>query len=97
MQASTSCGSPPIEERFETEGLPERIRLAQATLFAAILLYNIYSVADWMILPDVLGPLAVMRLGVYTPLTLLTIWILPRRTRTWQVDGMLVGAVSSQC
>lgn len=83
--------SPPIEERFETEGLPERIRLAQATLFAAILLYNIYSVADWMILPDVLGPLAVMRLGVYTPLTLLTIWILPRRTRTWQVDGMLVG------
>ncbi|MCP1538172.1 GGDEF domain-containing protein [Methylorubrum extorquens] len=44
-----------------------------------------------MILPDVLGPLAVMRLGVFTPLTLLMIWILPGRTRTWQVDGLLVG------
>ncbi|GEL43438.1 GGDEF domain-containing protein [Methylorubrum extorquens] len=78
--------SPPVEARFETEGLSERIRLAQATLFAAIFL-----LADGMILPDVLGPLAVMRLGVFTPLTLLMIWILPRRTRTWQVDGLLVG------
>jgi diguanylate cyclase (GGDEF)-like protein len=83
--------SPPVEARFETEGLSERIRLAQATLFAAIFLYDIFLLADWMILPDVLGPLAVMRLGVFTPLTLLMIWILPRRTRTWQVDGLLVG------
>ncbi|OHV15050.1 GGDEF domain-containing protein [Methylorubrum extorquens] len=83
--------SPPFEARFETEGLSERIRLAQATLFAAIFLYDIFLLADWMILPDVLGPLAVMRLGVFTPLTLLMIWILPRRTRTWQVDGLLVG------
>ncbi|CAO4136229.1 GGDEF domain-containing protein [Methylorubrum extorquens] len=83
--------SPSFEARFETEGLSERIKLAQATLFAAIFLYDIFLLADWMILPDVLGPLAVMRLGVFTPLTLLMIWILPRRTRTWQVDGLLVG------
>ncbi|MCP2081482.1 UNVERIFIED_ORG: hypothetical protein J2W74_002668 [Methylorubrum zatmanii] len=34
--------SPPVEARFETEGLSERIRLAQATLFAAIFLYDIF-------------------------------------------------------
>jgi hypothetical protein len=34
--------SPPVEARFETEGLSERIRLAQATLFAAIFLLELF-------------------------------------------------------
>lgn len=82
--------SPPIEALFEKAGLPQRIELGRTTLAVAILLYDVFLLADWVILPDVLWPLTVMRLGIATPLALLTIWTLPRSRRVWQVDGLLV-------
>ncbi|HEV2545111.1 MAG TPA: GGDEF domain-containing protein, partial [Methylobacterium sp.] len=82
--------SPPIEALFEKAGLPQRIELGRTTLAVATLLYDVFLLADWVILPDVLWPLTVMRLGIATPLALLIIWILPRSRHVWQVDGLLV-------
>ncbi|ALN72807.1 diguanylate cyclase [Aureimonas sp. AU20] len=83
--------SPAIEARFETDEQEQRLRSSRLTVLVAVAVYDAFLVADWQIMSDMVGWLALMRLGIFTPLALLVFWMLPRMSKSWQIDAMTIG------
>ncbi|WP_343527841.1 GGDEF domain-containing protein [Sphingomonas sp.] len=79
-----------MEAQFDSEGVEHRKRVGHISLLAGIIIFNAFLLADQKILPDVFGWLAFVRLGIFTPVCLLILWILPRTSTTLQIDTMAV-------
>lgn len=82
--------SAPVEARFDAEALAQRKRIGRNALIVGLLVYDAAVVMDWQVVPDIMARLAFLRLGVFTALVLLVLWLLPRTTTIWQFDSMIV-------
>lgn len=82
---------PEIEARFDAEGVDHRKRVGRISLMAGIFIFNMFPFADLQIMPDIFLPLALLRLGLFTPACLAILWLLPRTSTTQQIDTCAVG------
>ncbi|MBB3997536.1 hypothetical protein [Aureimonas pseudogalii] len=83
--------TPAVEARFEAESLPGRIQVGSITLVLAMILFDLYLVTDWVVVPDVFAWMVVARLAVFTPVVLAALWCLRRARRDWQFDALIAG------
>lgn len=81
--------APAMEARFEADSLPGRIQVGSVTLVLAVILFDLYLVTDWVVVPDVFAWMAIARLAVFTPVVLLALWCLRRARRDWQFDALI--------
>lgn len=86
--------SPAVERLFEARTHAQRVRQVRWTLLAAVILYDIFLITDLSLLRDMLPWSALSRLGVFTPIMLVLIALLPRTTRLWQVDAIVAGGTT---
>ncbi len=71
-----------LEQRFVNDGYLERLRYAIRTALFALAMYDLFLIADWLLLPDVFELAAWVRLALYTPLALVVIAISHRHGAT---------------
>ena len=67
-----------LEALFERETQTARDRRLVARGLLAVLLYDMFLFADAVMMPDVVAEAAIVRLGIFTPLTLLFLWLTRR-------------------
>lgn len=85
-----------MEERFGLAAGPGRLRHSVTTGLVALLVYNLFILADWYLVPDVFYKALWIRLGCYTPLALFLL-VLGSRFRGLVLmlpDAFLEGAVT---
>jgi diguanylate cyclase (GGDEF)-like protein len=69
---------PRLEALFEFETQAARDRRLVARGLLAVLLYDLFLFADAVMTPDVIREAAIVRLGIFTPLALLFLWLTRR-------------------
>jgi diguanylate cyclase (GGDEF)-like protein len=70
---------PPIEEQFERDTSPRRCQRLTTGILVSVIVYNLFLVADWLLVPDVFWRAVVIHLGLVTPWMLAAAWIISRR------------------
>jgi diguanylate cyclase (GGDEF)-like protein len=65
---------PDLEREFQQAGLEARRAHILKSGFISLLVFNVFLVADYLMLPDVFALALVLRLLVFTPLALLFLW-----------------------
>ncbi len=66
---------PALESRFVEDKYIDRLRYTLKTALFALVVYDLFLIADWLLLPDVFELGAWVRLAVFTPLALVMIAI----------------------
>lgn len=79
---------PRLEALFERETQAARDRRIVARGLLAVLLYDLFLFADAVMTPDVIREAAVIRLGIFTPLALLFLWLTRRGVSPWLRDAL---------
>jgi diguanylate cyclase (GGDEF)-like protein len=82
-----------LEDQYMCDQLERRVRYAIRTAFFALVVYNIFLLVDWLLMRDVFDLALILRLGIYTPVSLLLMGLFHRhgvalahRVGTWTVD-----------
>ncbi len=70
--------SPTIERGFEDGRHEERVRSFVKSGLMATILYDLFLVSDAQMIPDAFGSAVLVRLGIFTPLFLLSIFVVTR-------------------
>jgi diguanylate cyclase (GGDEF)-like protein len=84
VRATASDGAAPmrfpprLEALFERETQAARDRRLVARGLLAVVLYDLFLFADAVMTPDVIAEAAIVRLGIFTPLALLFLWLTRR-------------------
>lgn len=84
------------ETRFDTATSAQRVRHFIVSAFIALLIYNVFFVSDWFVLPDMHRRGLLIRLGLVTPVELVILFALYRheswfvRQRPWVAEGLIV-------
>ena len=72
-----------IERQFERDTGPRRCQRLTTGILVSAIVYNLFLVADWLLVPDVLWRATAIHLGLVTPWMLAAAWLISRRpTRT---------------
>jgi len=84
-----------LEYRYETDRAAERSREIVNSGIAAVVMFNLFLIADHMLLPDVFKTILTLRLAFVTPLTLLAIVIVRGRPKpaVSETMGLLIALV----
>ena len=88
-----------LEDHFtETETL-RRVRYALKMAWISLFIFDLFLVVDWLLLPDVFEFAALLRLGVFTPVSMLVIVACQRHMKfliglfgAWSADWLIVGS-----
>jgi diguanylate cyclase (GGDEF)-like protein len=72
--------APPLEAKFETDNAVERARHITRCGFIGIVIYDMFLISDWRMLPDVFWEACLDRLAIFTPLALAFLYIIPKMT-----------------
>lgn len=80
---------PPLEAIYQRETGALRERRLVVRGLVAVVLYDLFLLTDAVMTPDVLGEAVVVRLGVFTPLAVLTLWLTRRRLPPAARDALL--------
>jgi len=64
---------PALESRFVEDKYIDRLRYTLKTALFALVVYDLFLIADWLLLPDVFELGAWVRLAIFTPLALVAI------------------------
>lgn len=94
--ARTLRFSPSWEARFVGETAPHRIQHFVVSSLVGLLIFNLFLVSDWFLLPDMRGIGPFIRLGLITPVELgFAYWIYKEKGRlagqpNWLVEGTVV-------
>lgn len=59
-----------LEAQYMADEFERRVRYAIRTAFFALIVYDIFLMVDWFLMPDVFGLAVALRLGIYTPVSL---------------------------
>lgn len=84
------------EARFVAATMPARVRHFIISALVALLIYNLFHVADWFIMPDMHRVGLLIRIGIGTPIELLALYALQRhrtwftRQTPWMAEGLIV-------
>ena len=76
---------PSIETAFERASRADRVRLFVATGIVAVVLYDLFLVSDWVTLHDMFGYMVAARIGIFTPLIVLSVIV----ARRYPSEGLL--------
>ncbi|TBO34495.1 GGDEF domain-containing protein [Aquabacterium lacunae] len=86
-----------LERHYLDHEVPRRIGYAIRTAALALLVYNLFVLVDWMLLPDVFWTGVTIRLGVFTPVGVALILMshffsqpLIARLGSWTADWLVV-------
>lgn len=86
-----------LERHYLDHEVPRRIGYAVRTAALALLVYNLFVLVDWMLLPDVFWAGVTLRLGVFTPVGVALILLshffsrpLLARLGSWTADWLVV-------
>jgi diguanylate cyclase (GGDEF)-like protein len=87
-----------LEQHYLDHEVPRRIGYAVRTAAFALLVYNIFVLVDWLLLPDVFWTGVTLRLGLFTPVGVALILMshffsqpLLTRLGSWTADWLVVG------
>lgn len=76
---------PPIEEQFERDTSPRRCQRLTTGILVSVFVYNLFLIADWLLVPDMFWHAVAIHLGLVTPWMLAAAWVMSRRpTRAWR-------------
>jgi diguanylate cyclase (GGDEF)-like protein len=70
---------PPIEVQFERDTGPRRCQRLTRGILASVVVYNLFLIADWLLVPDVFWRAVAIHLGLVTPWMLAAAWLISRR------------------
>lgn len=87
--------SPAVAEHYERDHAPERGSDLRRNGLVGILFYNVYNITGLILTPDVVGPSLVVRLGLFTPVALLLVWLIGRVGAVQRERLMLVGMIGA--
>lgn len=71
--------APSIEAAFDRESRAERVGLFCVTGIAAVVLYDLFLLADWVTLHDMFACMVIARLGIFTPVIAMSVYLVRRR------------------
>jgi diguanylate cyclase (GGDEF)-like protein len=75
----------PIEEQFERDTSQRRCQRLTTGILVSVIVYNLFLVADWLLVPDMFWRAVAIHLGLVTPWMLAAAWMISRRpTRAWR-------------
>jgi diguanylate cyclase (GGDEF)-like protein len=67
-----------IEQRFETDTQARRCQRVTIGILVSAVIYNLFLIADWLLIPDVFWRAAAIHFGLVTPWMLGAAWIISR-------------------
>ncbi len=67
-----------IERQFESDWAPRRCQRLRTGILVSVVIYNVFLIADWLLVPDVLWRAAALHFGLVTPWMLLCAWAVSR-------------------
>ena len=70
---------PVIERQFETDTHARRCERLTTGILVSAVLYNVFLIADWLLVPDVLWIAMLLHFSVVTPWMLTAAWLISRR------------------
>ncbi|KQQ31164.1 hypothetical protein ASF53_00125 [Methylobacterium sp. Leaf123] len=85
--------SPSVAERYESEHGRTRASDLRRNALVGLLVYNVYNVTSWFLMPDIAVLGLVLRLVVFTPVALLLVWAVGRVGAARREHLMLAGMV----
>jgi diguanylate cyclase (GGDEF)-like protein len=71
----------PIERQFESDMHLKRCMRITVGLLVSAPLYNVFLLADWLLVPDVLRMAIWLHLGIVTPWMLFAAWLISRKPK----------------
>src|SRR3977135_227117 len=66
----------PIEQQFQSDTAPRRGQRLTTGILVSAVIYNLFLLGDWLLVPDVLWRATVLHLGLVTPWMLIAAWII---------------------
>lgn len=87
-----------LEARFAKAMRAERVRHFVISAFVALLIYNVFAVSDWYVLPDMRFSGLVIRLGIISPIELGLFCLLYRKEMwfanqpLWKAEALIIGS-----
>jgi hypothetical protein len=70
---------PAIEHQFETDTQARRCQRVTIGILVSAVIYNLFLIADWLLVPDVLWRAVLLHFGLVTPWMLTAAWIISRK------------------
>jgi diguanylate cyclase (GGDEF)-like protein len=70
-----------LERQFEQDTQQRRCARLKVGILVSAVLYNFFLIADWLLVPDVLGVATLLHFCVVTPWMLFAAWVMTRRPR----------------
>src|SRR5262245_11031242 len=70
---------PAIERQFERDTQVRRCQRITVGILVSAVIYNVFLIADWLLVPDVLWRAALIHFGFVTPWMLVSAWIISRK------------------
>ncbi len=67
-----------IEQQFEADTRARRCQRVTTGILVSAVIYNLFLIADWLLVPDVLWRAVAIHFGVVTPWMLAAAWIISR-------------------
>lgn len=71
----------PIEQQFESDTSTRRCQRLTTGILVSVVIYNLFLVADWLLVPDVFWRAVAIHLGIVTPWMLAAVWLISGRPR----------------
>jgi diguanylate cyclase (GGDEF)-like protein len=68
-----------IEQRFETDTQARRCQHVTLGILVSAVIYNLFLIADWLLVPDVFWQAMAIHFGIVTPWMLAAAWIIARQ------------------
>jgi diguanylate cyclase (GGDEF)-like protein len=79
---------PAIEQQFETDTAANRCQRLTTGILVSAVIYNLFLIADWLLVPDVLWRATALHLGLVTPWMLVAAWIISRGPSRFVREGL---------
>ena len=80
LRRKRSIAFPPaIERQFESDTHARRCERLTTGILVSAAIYNLFLIADWLLVPDVFWRATLLHLGVVTPWMLTAAWLISRR------------------
>jgi diguanylate cyclase (GGDEF)-like protein len=67
-----------IEQQFQSDTASRRCQRLTTGILVSAVIYNLFLIGDWLLVPDVLWRATVLHLGLVTPWMLVAAWIISR-------------------
>jgi diguanylate cyclase (GGDEF)-like protein len=68
-----------IEQQFETDTRARRCQRVTTGILVSAVIYNLFLIADWLLVPDVVWRAVAIHFGIVTPWMLFAAWIISRQ------------------